>query len=198
MEYKYNKYGDLAIKSRERVKKFGEVYTPRHVVVNMVDMLEKESGPLSIDATVLDPCCGATAGFGVEIVRRKLEHVEDSEDFLRLSLFALASTYSVDIQSDNVKEAREALLQAYREILEEKGKANQVVEEYARYIIALNVSQCDFLTGLTSYKTPLYFPVWTKSTTGGDFFPSEIRYERLRSEEDTEQELARRAKRRRA
>lgn len=197
MTYQYYKNGELATKSNERVKKFGEVYTPRHVIVDMVDMLEKESGPLAIDATVLDPCCGATAGFGVEIFRRKMEHVEDSDNFLRLSLYALASTFSVDIQNDNVVEARESFLQAYWKILEERGETNGVVEEYAYHIITWNVVQGDFLTGLTSIGTPVYFPIWTKSTTTTDYFPSEIRYERLRSEEDTQQELARRAKKRR-
>ena len=45
-------------KSKGRIKKYGEVFTPEWVVKMMVDELEKSNGPLPIEATVLEPSCG--------------------------------------------------------------------------------------------------------------------------------------------
>lgn len=50
-------------KSKARIKKYGEVFTPEWVVKMMVDELEKSNEPLSIEATVLEPSCGEGAFF---------------------------------------------------------------------------------------------------------------------------------------
>lgn len=60
------------IKSKQRVKDFGEVFTPIWVVNEMLDELEKESDAFSdVGKTFLEPTCG-TGNFVVEIYRRKL------------------------------------------------------------------------------------------------------------------------------
>ena len=44
------------IKSKERVKKYGEVYTPDWLVKDMCDMLSKEGGAWNrLDETFLEP-----------------------------------------------------------------------------------------------------------------------------------------------
>ena len=55
----------------EKVRKFGEVFTPDWVVRDMCDMLEKENpGCFEPERTFLEPTCGDGA-FVVEILRRK-------------------------------------------------------------------------------------------------------------------------------
>lgn len=98
------------IKSDERVKKYGEVYTPMRVVNEMLDMLEKESPDVftDIDKTFFEPSCG-NGQFLEEIFRRKLKLCKTYKDGLR----ALKSITAIDILPDNCKESRERLYNIY-------------------------------------------------------------------------------------
>ena len=91
------------IKSRERVKRFAEVFTPPHIVKQMCDTLDENNDghAFDIDKTFLEPCCG-TGNFAVEIIGRKLSKCKTPED-VRV---AVSSYYSVEIQEDNVLECR--------------------------------------------------------------------------------------------
>lgn len=91
-------------KSKERVKKFGEVFTPAWLVKKMCDMLDDESGghAFDIEKTFLEPCCG-TGNFAVEIIGRKLAKCKTAEDVRT----AVTSYYTIEIQEDNVRECRE-------------------------------------------------------------------------------------------
>lgn len=98
------------IKSKERVAKFAEVFTPSHIVKKMVDLIDKEMGDEDYAfKTWFDPAVG-TGNFPVEILERKLkwcdEHNIDNKNKIR----ALSSIYAVDIQEDNVIETRQRLL----------------------------------------------------------------------------------------
>jgi len=91
-------------KSKERVKKFGEVFTPAWLVKKMCDMLDDENGghAFDIEKTFLEPCCG-TGNFAVEIIGRKLAKCKTAED----ARTAVGSYYTIEIQEDNVQECRE-------------------------------------------------------------------------------------------
>lgn len=83
---------------RDRVRKYGEVFTPRHIVNKMCDMLEKESPDCwEIGKTFLEPTCGDGV-FVLEILRRKFEHCKRRSDYTA----ALASVWAMDIQERNV------------------------------------------------------------------------------------------------
>jgi hypothetical protein len=64
---------EQVVKSRHRVKTYGEVFTPRHMVDRMLDMVreELETGPGFVDKTFLEPAAG-DGNFLVAILRRKL------------------------------------------------------------------------------------------------------------------------------
>lgn len=91
-------------KSKERVKKFGEVFTPAWLVKKMCDMLDAENDghAFDIEKTFLEPCCG-TGNFAVEIIGRKLEKCKTPDDVRT----AVASYYTIEIQEDNVLECRD-------------------------------------------------------------------------------------------
>lgn len=91
------------IKSKERVKKFGEVFTPAWLVKKMCDMLDAENGghAFDIEKTFIEPC-GGTGNFAVEIIERKLQKCKSTED----ALIAVASYFTVEIQPDNVEELK--------------------------------------------------------------------------------------------
>lgn len=95
------------IKSKQRVKDFAEVFTPKHIVRDMCDLVPEEMWT-NVETTFLEPACG-TGNFLAEILERKFKLCEDWEDGLR----ALKSVYGVDIQQDNVEEAKGRLFEMY-------------------------------------------------------------------------------------
>ncbi|QGP90619.1 hypothetical protein GKZ92_23200 (plasmid) [Gordonia sp. 135] len=68
---------ERTVKSRQRVKAYGEVFTPRHLVDRMLDLVgpELETGPDFVDKTFLEPAAG-DGNFLVAILRRKLNAIE--------------------------------------------------------------------------------------------------------------------------
>lgn len=103
------------IKSFERVKELGEVFTPSNVVNSMLDtvdeQLHKETTELEyIKKTYLEPACG-NGQFLIAILERKLNAVNKLPLELRQYgyIAALCSIYGIDIQNDNVLESRERM-----------------------------------------------------------------------------------------
>ena len=102
---------DNGIKSKDRVKDFGEVFTPDNIVNDMLDLLDEQWKDLSseeyITKTILEPACG-DGQFLIRILYRKLERVKKLHKENRpLALVkAVSSIYGVDIQSDNVDRSK--------------------------------------------------------------------------------------------
>lgn len=90
--------------SKERVKKYGEVFTPIRVVNEMLDNLEKENPEIftDIDKTFLEPTCG-TGNFVVEIYRRKLNRCRTKDEAER----ALRSLWCIELLPDNMAICRQ-------------------------------------------------------------------------------------------
>lgn len=97
------------IKSKDRVDKYGEVFTPHEIVVDMVNLGDTETIP--IEKTYFEPACG-DGQFLIEILYRKLLTVKSLPVEQReIALVkSLCSIYAVDIQLDNVRESRQRLL----------------------------------------------------------------------------------------
>lgn len=92
------------IKSKERVKKHAEVFTPIHIVKKMIDLVEQEESDKDVWAigkTWMEPACGNGVFIG-EIVKRKLSRCESSKQGFE----AMKDVYAIDIQQDNVEQAR--------------------------------------------------------------------------------------------
>lgn len=94
---------------KERIRKYGEVFTPDWVVEMMLDSLEKENP--GEDVFRLDSVMGDITGCGegvflTGILRRKLKRCQTQDDILT----ALRNLYGIDIQEDNVRKARAAVL----------------------------------------------------------------------------------------
>ena len=97
-------------KSEERVRKYGEVYTPMWVVKKMCDMLGEENPEAwtVLEKTVLEPACG-NGNFLVEIFERKLKLCRNVQD----GLLALRCIYGIDILQDNVEGSRQRLFDMF-------------------------------------------------------------------------------------
>ena len=101
------------VKSAERVRDLGEVFTPNVTVQAMLDLLPDNIWEVHPSPTFLEPACG-DGNFLVAILNRKLDRIASDHSKAKLAagdtteaaqfhaLEALASIYAVDISIDNV------------------------------------------------------------------------------------------------
>lgn len=140
--------GEVLIKSRERVKKFAEVFTPKNIVNDMLDLV----GDIDVDTTFLEPACG-NGNFVVEILGRKFAKCRNNSDVID----ALKSVYGVDIQADNVVECKKRIW----DMLDDFDlKLGDTVA--AAVVINCNIQQGDFLAMKKADGSPLEFVDWRK------------------------------------
>ena len=150
----------VEIKSKERVKDFGEVFTPQWCVSDMLNLVPdilpervqntyKTEG-LSLDHTVLEPSCG-TGNILIEVLVRKLAIVGNSDIHNRV-LKAVNTIYGVDIQPDNVLETRSRLKfkiqEFYKELNLDYQEVAETIDEILRENIVLGnmlINKCIYL-----------------------------------------------------
>jgi hypothetical protein len=149
------------------VKSYGEVFTPRHMVDRMLDLVrdELETGSDFVDKTFLEPAAGH-GNFLVAILRRKLAAIEQrypAETWPRESLFALASIYGIELLEDNHQDAKAIMLAEFVLFHEAHGVACDVrtsLHSAAAYLIDTNVIRGDTLTGQTPDGHDIQFSWW--------------------------------------
>jgi hypothetical protein len=145
----------LLVKSRQRVKSYGEVFTPRHMVEKMLDLVTEdlESGPGFVDKTFLEPAAG-DGNFLVAILGRKLSAIEKTFEpalWPQESLFALASIYGIELLEDNHQRAQGLMLEQFVEFHAAHGIACLPAADLYRaaaFLIAKNIVRGNTLTGL--------------------------------------------------
>lgn len=84
------------IKSKRRVRDFGEVFTKPETASDMLDLIDKEM--FEPRYTFLEPCVGEGV-FLLEVLRRKFANCKRRKDYAT----ALNSIWGMDIQADNVE-----------------------------------------------------------------------------------------------
>lgn len=157
------------IKSRERVKAHGEVFTPRFMVDKMLDLVKEdlETGPDFVDKTFFEPAAG-DGNFLLAILQRKLRSIAKRfppNDWANESLFALASIYGVEILADNHHAAQVNLLKEFVAFHEAKGTAcspRTNLRRAAKFLIESNVRLGNTLTGLSPEGVELEFSWWNR------------------------------------
>ncbi|MEK1293075.1 DNA methyltransferase [Limosilactobacillus fermentum] len=157
------------IKSSQRVKDHGEVFTPHRVVTVMLDQPEIKSALNSLTATFLEPAAGEGA-FLTEILSRKLvlaSQLSDSiETFEQNSLIALTSLYGIELLVDNTELLVMHMYRVfYQEYLHQISKyhasENKKVVKSALTILKANLVQGDALTGKNKNGDDIVFSEWT-------------------------------------
>lgn len=157
------------VKSRDRVKSYGEVFTPRHMVDQMLDLVseELEDGPGFVDKTFLEPSAG-DGNFLVAILERKLRAIEQRIDpalWQQESLFALASIYGIELLEDNHHDARAAMLAEFVDFhrghdVACHGRTN--LGRAAAFLIETNIVRGNTLTGRDWRGEEIQFSWWTR------------------------------------
>lgn len=162
--------GEQLIKSRQRVKAHGEVFTPRHMVNQMLDLVrtELETGPQFVDKTFFEPSAG-DGNFLIAILRRKLYAIRNRfkpEFWPTESLFALASIYGIELLEDNLVAAKASLIGEFVDFHEAAGgKCSQGTNLHrsAEYLVGANILQGNTLAGLRTSGEPIEFSWWHRT-----------------------------------
>ena len=158
------------IKSADRVKDVGEVFTPKHIVDLMLDQPEISAKVNDLTATFLEPSAGEGA-FLTEILTRKMQvalegstSVDNYEDRI---LLGLASLYGIELMEDNYRMLRHNLYQTfavnYLRGLKAKGQPEHgkpKVLKSAKTIIFANMVQGNTLTYKNVHDQPIVFSEW--------------------------------------
>lgn len=162
------------VKSRERVKSYGEVFTPRHMVDRMLDLVafDLEEAPDFVDKTFLEPAAG-DGNFLVAILERKLRAIEkriEAPLWPQESLFALASIYGIELLEDNHADAQAIMLDEFTRFhLSHDQACGQGSRLYlaAQHLIATNVVRGNALTSQTADGEPIEFSWWHRTEVAG-------------------------------
>ena len=188
-----------SIKSKERVKELGEVFTPDGIVKDMLGLVDeasiKDMGDnvptgykgysYDLDKTFLEPSCG-TGNFLVEIVRRKCEtavaksKINGTEEVdieaLKINLLkAVATTYGVDIMSDNVGKSRERVIEIVQKTFEDttNGKYPMPFKNAVAYIVEVNIIYGNTLENTMAIENNLKMLIKNKVTGKFPAYPLE-------------------------
>jgi len=157
----------MNIKDLDRVQKYGEVFTSRREVLNMLKLVNDEC--LRIDSRFLEPACGS-GNFLVEILKLKLKKVKGTyggkqNEYEKNSILALSSIYGIDILEDNIRECKDNLLNIFKNSYVKKFGSNckQKCIDSAKIIIDKNIIWGDALTYKTCGPLPdsIVFTEWS-------------------------------------
>lgn len=138
------------VKSKDRVKNHGEVFTQEREVNAMLDLVKNETE--RIEARFLEPACG-DGNFLAPILERKLAAVKkkygvSQTEFERMALLATGSIYGVELLQDNVEVCINRLYKIVDDIYAKlfKNKCREEFKKSIRFVLNRNILQGDALT----------------------------------------------------
>lgn len=156
------------IKSSDRVKSLGEVFTPKNIVKQMLDQPEVMEKVNDLTATILEPSAGEGA-FLVEVLRRKmkvaLSQSKSADEFDDKGLVALSTLYGIELMEDNVEMLVMNMFSQFSFDYQSGtkqlgGSPNKEVLESAKVIIQANMVQGNALTKIDGDGNPIVFSEW--------------------------------------
>lgn len=122
---------DLHHRSKERIKKLGEVFTPESYVEDMLDLISKDKRGFwaNEDIVFFEPCCGH-GNIVLSVYRRRLDAIYKkaiTQGFGKTKeapLYAVANTlntlWAIDLDQENIENTRSRVLHETVEFLKEK------------------------------------------------------------------------------
>ena len=154
------------IKSSDRVKNMGEVFTPKKTVDYMLDQSEIKEKVNSLTATFLEPSAGEGA-FLVEILKRKLNYAkaqsQTTKEMQNNFLLILSTLYGIELMEDNIEMLVMNMNNVFRDMyfntFETEDQSTKILKS-AQTIISANMSQGDALTRKTATGKPIIFSEW--------------------------------------
>lgn len=158
------------IKSADRVKQHGEVFTPQWMVDKMLAIEEIKAATKDIHATFLEPSTGEGV-FLTSILKQKLDCVKQHyattlTQYEHYASYALTTLYGIELLEDNADLCRlnlvEVFTSEYREqCIRFKSRVKIGIIRNAYAIVWNNVIVGNFLTRQTIFNQPIVVPEWT-------------------------------------
>ncbi len=140
----------MQIKSKQRVKDHGEVFTQEREVNAMLDLVKNETE--RIESRFLEPACG-DGNFLAPLLEKKLAIVNrkygsSQNEFERMSLIAVSSIYGVELLRDNVEVCVERLYEIFNDVYKKlyKDKSKDEFRKSIQFVLKRNILQGDALT----------------------------------------------------
>ena len=162
------KMNPVLMKSKHRVQKHGEVFTPQWVVDKMLAIPGIKEKTEDVFATFLEPSAGEGA-FLLAIEDMKLRFVTErysNDTWGRYALWALSSIYGIEFLEDNLAAARQNMLELFIDYCDtvHNSRTSRQSDLYksARTIIWANVVQGDTLTHKNLLGECITFSRWTR------------------------------------
>ena len=156
----------VLMKSKHRVQKHGEVFTPQWVVDKMIAIPGIKEKTEDVFATFLEPSAGEGA-FLLAIEDIKLRFVTDNyskDSWNTYALWALSSIYGIEFLEDNLAAARQNMLELfadyYKAVHDAPLSKKTDLYKSARTIIWANVVQGDTLTHKNNSGEEIIFSQW--------------------------------------
>lgn len=156
------------IKSKSRVQKHGEVFTPDWMVKMMLSEPAIQAKLKDIRATFFEPSVGEGA-FVTEILHQKLNHVDEisnKSDWVENALWVVASIYGIELLTDNLIMAKQnlvnVLIEHYQNFYQKELSKNTDLYKSVRYIVDNNIVQGNALTYLNNSNNLIVFSEWEK------------------------------------
>ena len=157
------------VRSRDRVRERGEVFTELREINNMLD-LTADAHRNYKDQRILEPACG-NGNFLVVILQRRLADIaktfkKNQQDEIEFAILtALTTMYGVDIMPDNIVEARDRLWHEAKntyEALVSRSKRREAWYLAVEQILETNIQLGDMLNG----KGEVEFTEWSSPKNG--------------------------------
>jgi len=138
---------NIQVKSKERVQKHGEVFTPVWVVKDMLNLLPKDCWKTEI--TFLEPAYGEGA-FLIEIYKRKLQSIKIKlqDEWEWQVAIATSSIYGIELLEDNTNLCKQYLMRVFKTFYNKHFPDTQD-EDYTKtieFIVNRNIIQGNALT----------------------------------------------------
>lgn len=162
------KMNPVLMKSKHRVQKHGEVFTPQWVIDKMLAIPGIKEKTQDVFATFLEPSAGEGA-FLLAIEDMKLRSVTDNyskDTWDQYALWALSSIYGIEFLEDNLAIARQNMLKFflnyYETVHNDQMPKQSNLYKSAQTIIWANVVQGDTLTHKNLLGECITFSRWTR------------------------------------
>lgn len=156
------------VKTKDRVRDHGEVFTAEREVNAMLGLVQHETE--RIDSRFLEPACG-TGNFLAPVLERKIALVKkkygrSQVEFERYAVLAVGSIYGVDLLPDNVKTCQERLFKIFDDTYTSlyKKKCKEDLRESVHFVLNRNILCGDALTLKTNKGAPILFSQWSLAT----------------------------------
>lgn len=155
----------IQVKSKERIRNHGEVFTPDFIVNDMLDLVKNEAE--RVESRFLEPACG-DGNFLAPILERKLEAVKkkyksSQVEFERNALLAVSSIYGVELLHDNVSACIGRLYKIIDDVYSKlyKDKCKNDFRKSFRFVLRRNILQGNALDLKTADgKEHIVFSEW--------------------------------------